>query len=106
MSANLKKDILEAANLYKNEAAANLRFKHGDEAFETTMWAESMNNQFCISLETYRRYQGQWCSVIKLSVDEAKALQKQLTIFIHNATIDVKTKDVVDFGDPIIVGSL
>lgn len=103
MSVDLKKDILEAANSYKNGTATNLRFKHGDEALVTTMWAESINDQFCISLETYRRYQGQWCSTIKLSVDEAKALQKQLTIFIHNATTGTQTKGAVDFGKPKVL---
>lgn len=105
MSVNLKEDILKAAKLYSNETPTDLKFKHGDESLTTTMWAENANDSFRISLETYRKYQGQWCSTIYLSVNEAKALQKQLEIFIYDATKNVQTK-VVDFGKPTQVAGI
>lgn len=59
-----------------------LRFKQGDIYLNTTMWVEAENDKIKISLETYRRYQEQWCSTIRLTVDEAKVLQEQLSVFL------------------------
>lgn len=98
MSANLKKDILEAAKRCNDKAQTSFRFKQGDESLNTTMWIEDDNGKVRISLETYRRYQGQWCSTIRLTIDEAKILQKQLTMLINNA--NTSTLEMVDFGKP------
>ena len=61
--------------------------KKGDDSLNTTMWVENENDMARISLETHRAYQGQWCSTIKLTVNEVKALQEHLSALLSEISM-------------------